>query len=296
MKDIRVFEPIWLDWVIDEKIGNGTYGTVWKAHKQDPFSGTIQYAAIKHISIPGENDDNTFRTEKEKREYYFNILEQLISRIDMIKGKPNMVSCEEYKAVPKEMGCGYDLFLRMELLKSIPEYKKSMNFSRDEMIRLGIDISTALETLENLHFIHGTIKPSHIYIDEYGHFRLGDFGISDLLLEGMQIHVGYMPYMAPEKYLRATNLCAINDQTSDIYSLGIILYRYMNNGFLPFMSENEFDPETAHIKRLLGKVPMMPPCNADEDLSRVILKACAYKPKERYQNAGDLKADLIDLL
>ena len=51
MKDIHEFEPIWENWVIIEQIGQGSYGTVWKACRKDEFSHITQYAAVKHISI-----------------------------------------------------------------------------------------------------------------------------------------------------------------------------------------------------------------------------------------------------
>ena len=302
MKDIHAFEPIWENWVIDEEIGHGSYGTVWKAHREDQFSHVKQYAAVKHISIPkqdgqGENDI-PFPSEEAKSQYYRNMLNQLIVEIDAmisLRGKPNIVSYEEHKVVPKEYNSGYDLFLRMELLTSISAYCPFTEYikhplSRNEVIQLGIDIATALETLENRKLVHRDIKPDNIFIDEEGHFKLGDFGTARVLevTGNASTKTGTPNYMAPEVYTKLVRY----DQTVDIYSLGIMLYRYMNDGYLPFMSATALEADVALARRIHGE-PIEPPCNADEELSRIILKACAYKAEDRYQNAQELKRDLI---
>ena len=176
MKDIRAFEPIWENWVIDEKLGEGSFGTVWKAHREDQFSHVRQEAAVKHISIPKEpnDDDISFSSEDIRGKYYRSQLDQLIIEIDAmvsLKGKPNIVSYEEHKVVPKENNSGYDLFLRMELLTSLPKYIKDelkRSLSRAEVIKLGIDIATALEVLEDRSFVHRDIKPFNIFRDKEG--------------------------------------------------------------------------------------------------------------------------------
>ena len=80
----------------------------------------------------------------------------------------------------------------------------------------------------------------------------------------------------------------------DIYSLGITLYRLMNNNRLPLMPENDFSAaarESAMTRRLGGeKLP--PPCRGSESVNRVILKACAFDPNQRYATASRMKKDL----
>ena len=302
MKDIHAFEPIWENWVIDDEIGHGSYGTVWKAHREDQFCSVEQYAAVKHISIPKQEgqgeDDIPFPTEEAKSRYYRNMLNQLIGEINAmisLRGKPNIVSYEEHKVVPKDNNSGYDLFLRMELLTSISKYCPFEEYykhplKRSEVIQLGIDIATALEILENRNFVHRDVKPGNVFIDDEGHFKLGDFGTARVLevTGNASTKAGTPNYMAPEVYTRVSRY----DQTVDIYSLGIMLYRYMNNGYLPFMSETELEADIALTRRIQGE-PLPPPCSADADLSKVILKACAYKPEDRYQNAAELINDLI---
>ena len=302
MKDIHAFEPIWENWVIDEEIGHGSFGTVWKAHREDPFSHVRQVAAVKHISIPRQEghseDDLLFSSENARNQYYRSMLNQLIGEIDAmvsLRGKPNIVIYEEHKVVPKEDDEGYDLFLRMELLKSLPRYLREIDrpFRQNEVIRLGMDIAAALETLESHHFVHRDIKPDNVFIDQEGHFKLGDFGTARVLAStgNASTKTGTPNYMAPEVYVNSAQY----DQTVDIYSLGIMLYRYLNNGYLPFMSESEMSPEAALVRRIRGE-KMPAPCNADRELSEIVLKACAFHPEDRYQDAAELKKDLAGAL
>ncbi len=306
MKDIHAFEPIWEDWVIDEEIGHGCLGTVWRAHHEDRLRHIRRYAAVRHISTQEydrlHDDDMFFPSDEARAEYYRNMLNCLVTEIDAmvsLRGKPNIVFCEEYKVVPGEQNSGYDLFLRMELLKNVPGYlcENRKRFpDPDETLRLGIDTATALETLESRNFIHRDIKPDNIFIDEEGHFKLDVFSSTRMLEAVIDASVlagltGVKLYMAPEGYTGSGHY----DQTADIYSLGIVLYRYLNNGFLPFMPDPTAFAGDAIARRIRGeKLPA--PCSADEELSAIILKACAFRPEDRYRNAKDLKGDLLKYL
>ena len=101
--------------------------------------------------------------------------------------------------------------------------------------------------------------------------------------------------MAPEVYKGEAYGASV-----DIYSLGIVLYRFMNNNRAPFLPPyptpiKYADRESAMARRIKGET-LPAPANADEALSRVILKACAYKPEDRYRSAADMRRDLEALL
>ena len=81
----------------------------------------------------------------------------------------------------------------------------------------------------------------------------------------------------------------------DIYSLGIVLYRYLNNNRTPFLKLDTVptykEKEKSIIRRINGEeLPV--PANADEYLAKIILKACAYKPEDRYSSPTEMREDL----
>ena len=106
---------------------------------------------------------------------------------------------------------------------------------------------------------------------------------------------GTYSYMAPEMYKGEKY-----DSRVDIYSLGIVLYRLMNHNRLPFMSlEKQFityrDKENALNKRVAGE-QMSAPVDAGTQFARIIMKACAYDPAQRYQTPEELYSALDDLV
>ena len=100
--------------------------------------------------------------------------------------------------------------------------------------------------------------------------------------------------MAPEIYKGSPY-----DSTVDIYSLGIVMYRYLNKNRAPFLPAypnpvKYSDKEKANLLRI-GGAEMKPPCNAVGKLAEVILKACAYLPENRYKKASDMRRDLENI-
>ena len=296
MEDIHAFGQIWENWEIDEKLGEGAYGTVWKAHHRE--LGVIHYSAVKHISIPKSADEyailreeGIITSEDSAKVYYETVLKNLLDEINLmytLRGNTHIVSYEDHRIIPKPDGIGYDLFLRMELLQSVSSLIKAGNINAGDVIRLGKDISEAISLLNRNNIIHRDIKPQNLFVNAGGNFKLGDYGTARVLerTATAMSQKGTYSYMPPEIYKGETA-----DQTVDIYSLGIVMYRMMNGNRQPFLPAdgpvNSADAEEAIMKRISG-VPLPPPAFADPDLARVILKACAYRREDRYQTGEAL--------
>lgn len=101
-----------------------------------------------------------------------------------------------------------------------------------DVIRLGIDMCRALEVCAKENIIHRDIKPSNIFVSEHGDYKLGDFGVARHLEASCRelSKKGTYDYMAPEVYRDS-----VYDARADIFSLGIVLYKLMNNGRIPFL-------------------------------------------------------------
>ena len=176
------------------------------------------------------------------------------------------------------------------------DYCAEKQLTEKEVIKLGMDLSKALEYCRKLKIIHRDIKPENIFVSRFGDFKLGDFGIARELERTMSgfSKKGTYSYMAPEMYKGEKY-----DSRVDIYSLGIVLYRLMNHNRLPFMSlEKQFityrDKENALNKRVAGE-QMSAPVDAGTQFARIIMKACAYDPAQRYQTPEELYSVLDDL-
>lgn len=295
-----VLKQIWPDWEIEEKpLGKGSFGVVYKAVHSD--FGVNSYAAIKVISIPSDQSEiDSLRSEgldiEASKTLLRSIVDDFVNEIRMmetLKGVPNIVSVEDYKVVEKTDEIGWDIYIRMELLKSFNIYICDKKLTEKEVIKLGIDICTALEICEQRNIIHRDIKPENIFVNDYGYFKLGDFGIARKLenMTGSLSQKGTFNYMAPEvatenKY----------DSRVDTYSLGIVLYRLLNGNRLPFvdtekqlLSPNE--RKNAVDRRLRGEA-LPAPCDASPAMADIILRACAFNPDARFVSAVEMKQAL----
>ena len=292
------------DWVIDRALGSGAFSTVYRIVRKDRPSID---AALKVISIPeSERETASLLAEgmdlSQSQSYYDAIAREYTSEIDLmedLKGTPNIVSIEDYKVVRKENGIGNDIFIRMELLKPLDSVLRQRMLTEAEVIRLGIDICSALDLCEEKHIIHRDIKPANIFINDktarHVFYKLGDFGVArnfESLTQGLS-KKGTPNYMAPEVVNGAPY-----DHRADLYSLGITLYRLLNGNRLPLIPAQDITPavrESAIARRLSGeKLP--PPENAGRALSRVVLKACEFRPEDRYGSAKEMKRALEALL
>lgn len=290
---------LWPEWKVLDEIGSGAYGKVYKITRKD-IGGTY-FAALKVISIPfDENDIEELRdanmNDVQITEYYSRFADD-ISRefavMERLKGNTNIVSYEDHKIVPHKDGIGWDVLIRMELLTPLRKYLEHSVCDEIVAIKLGIDMCNALSVCERENIIHRDIKPGNIFVSNFGDFKLGDFSIAKNRITEKSEHIpqGTYMYMSPEVYSRNHY-----DQTIDLYSLGLILYRMLNAGRPPFVPVNlvrvDHDVlEKANQRRLNGE-SFPKPANASVIMSAIILKACAFKATDRYQSPQEMKKAL----
>ncbi len=298
--DIKDFEPLFGDWTIDSFIGAGSFGKVYRI-KREEF-GAVYFSALKWISIP--QDDTELKQlrydgmdNESISEYYTNVVKDLTNELQLmsrLRGRSSIVSYEDHRIISKPDRMGYDILIRMELLTSLNDYMLSHALSRAELIRLGINICEALELCQRYNIIHRDIKPDNVFVTEIGDFKLGDFGIARQLEETMSglSKKGTYNYMAPEVYKGERYSSNV-----DIYSLGIMIYRLLNDGRLPFLPMTPAvirpsDRDQSLFRRMSGEA-MPPPRNAEGRLGEIILKACAYDPKDRYSSPKQMRDELL---
>jgi len=159
---------------------------------------------------------------------------------------------------------------------------------------IGIAIDYTRQILSALRFahrngiIHRDIKPHNVIVDGDGRVKVMDFGIAragaSQMTEAGSI-IGTAQYLSPEQARGAPV-----DQSSDLYSTGIVLYELLT-GSVPFTGESPVEIAMKH----LSQPPLSPSAARPEvprDLDYVVLRALAKDPAERYRSAEEMDADL----
>lgn len=299
----KKYEPIFGAWYIADKIGEGSFGQVYIIERRE--LGVTYRAALKAITIPQNPSEKESMamdgmSKKDITRYYRGIVQDIANEFTLmakLKGTSNIVSYEDHTLIEHEDGIGWDILIRMELLTPLYTHISNTKLTMRDIINFGVDMCNALELCEKNNIIHRDIKPENIFISSNGDYKLGDFGVARTMEEsvsGLSKKGTYM-YMAPEVY-RGEKY----GRTVDIYSLGIVMYKLLNNNRVPFMPPypnpiTYTDKKSALEKRITGeKIPA--PQNGSKELNAIVLKACEYNPNDRYQTAGEMKTALQPLL
>lgn len=289
----------WNEWILVEKIGEGAYGCVYRASRQ--VGSDVFYSAIKVINIPNEESEKNEMMRalsgvESVKAYYKDIVDGYIREIhamEKLKGITNIVSIQDYEVVSDPENIRWIIYIRMELLSPFTQYQVTHKMDEEEVVRLGIDICNALEYCEKINVIHRDIKPDNIFVSELDNFKLGDFGIARMMDRSVSVFSskGTFSFMAPEVFKGEPY-----DHRADIYSLGLVLYRLLNNNREPFLPVDRQmiyyrDREEGLHKRLSGE-SIEAPVNASPMMSEVILKALAFKKDDRFSSAVEMKRAL----
>ena len=295
---IEKLKSIWPQWRVLGEIGRGSYGTVYKAVREE--HGVMSYSAIKVISIPQQAGEVKSLhadglDDKAARNYFEEIVMNTVGEIKVLesmKGASNIVTIEDYVVLADREKIGWDIFIRMELLTSFLDYIADKKPDEAMVIKLGVDICSALEICAKRNIIHRDVKPENIFVSQFGDFKIGDFGIAkELERGGGSLSVsGTHNYMAPEVQSMRYNA------TVDIYSLGLVLYKLLNNNRLPFIDPNTqlINPQDyrAALDRRFSGEAIPNPVGASPELAVVIRNACEFDPDRRFQSATAFKTAL----
>ena len=290
----------WPNWRTVGRLGSGSFGTVYEIERNN--NGIIEKAALKVITIPrDESEVNDLRMKQMSEDYitsyysdYKNHVLREYENMSKLHGCRNVVQCNDFKAIPHDDGIGWDILIKMELLTPL-QNRLEGPFDEDDVIELGKDICKALVACSKEGITHRDIKPQNIFLSENGDYKLGDFGVARTLsgtTRSASRGVGTHDYMAPE-----VKNSEHYSNKADICSLGIVLYMLLNERRLPFeplppkLPRADYD-YAAH--RFRGE-ELPAPKNGRRSLKKIVLKACAFDPKDRYQSAEEMLHDLTDV-
>ena len=285
-------------WEVVRKLGEGSFGGVYEIRRTLP-DGTIERAALKKLTVPKDQTEITelYAQSYDSESITAHFKEQMqdlvreYSFMQKLGENPNVVHCQDLRTVQHDDGIGWDIYIRMELLKPLKIWLTD-RYDERQVIRLGLNMCGALHGCHQRNIIHRDIKPENILVNEEGRFKLGDFGIAKVSEKtATGTLTGTYSYMAPEIANRQHY-----GASADIYSLGLVMYWMMNERTLPFLPLGKKIPsgvqrQEAQDRRFSGEeIPA--PINGSLELTRIVLKACAFDPKERYHTVQELAEDL----
>ena len=290
-------------WNITRLLGEGSYGKVFEIERSE-FGQTYR-AALKVITVPQSSAEvrsviSEGMSVSQAEAYFHGIVEELMHEFSImfkLKGTANVVSCEDLRVLEHPDGIGWDILIRMELLHPLLPYVYQHPMARRDIIRLGIDICKALELCQRYNIIHRDIKPENIFISDNGDYKLGDFGIARTIertSSGLS-KKGTYSYMAPEVYAGKEYGFSV-----DTYSLGLVLYRMLNKNRGPFLPQPPeaitFSSREQALARRMSGEALPRPFYGEGRLGEIVLKACAFDPKERYSSPQQLRQELEAIL
>ena len=290
-------------WNITRLLGEGSYGKVFEIERSE-FGQTYR-AALKVITVPQSSAEvrsviSEGMSVSQAEAYFHGIVEELMHEFSImfkLKGTANIVSCEDLRVLEHPDGIGWDILIRMELLHPLLPYVYQHPMARRDIIKLGIDICKALELCQRYNIIHRDIKPENIFISDNGDYKLGDFGIARTIertTSGLS-KKGTYSYMAPEVYIGKKYGFSV-----DTYSLGLVLYRMLNKNRGPFLPQPPeaitYDNREQALARRMSGEPLPRPFYGEGRLGEIVLKACAFDPKDRYSSPQQLRQELEAIL
>lgn len=274
LQDIKIGDKIGDEFIVlDIFGGNGTnsnhaktgFGVVYIVHDKDNRILALKTFQDRHI-----NDNSKYENFK------FESLECV-----KLKLHPNIVFCSSVEVIKQRP------FLVMEPILPNNEGRQSLNdyfnlnLSLEQILDWSIQFCYGMEFIneEGIEY-HGDIKPENILVNFLNQIKISDFGLlglTDISLDDS--FKGTYQYMAPETFKGTNNI------KTDIYAFGIVLFQLVNNGNVPFYTENikYEDWEELHKN---SKIPK------SKSIDYIIQKCLEKDSKNRYSSFKELRLEL----
>jgi tetratricopeptide (TPR) repeat protein len=250
-----------------ERLGRGGMADVYRAYQP----GMDRYVAIKvmHAHLA---EDPGFVTRFKREAQAVGTLRH-----------PNIVQVIDFDSTDNEY------YMVMEFIES--DSLKAMLTRRGalpviEALAMMTKITDAVAYAHSMGMIHRDLKPANILLTKVGEPILTDFGIAKILsatnLTTTGMAIGTPTYMSPEAG-RGEKV----DERSDLYSLGVMFYE-MVTGTLPYDADTPWAVILKHINEPLPLPSTVMP-DLPSDIERILLKAMAKNPAERFQSAAEMR-------
>ena len=290
-EDLEFLRQSLANYEVLERVRFGGQGVVYRARQV----GTKRLVAIKVLL------DGPLASERQR--YLFEREVELISRMR----HPNIVTVHDAGVIRGRH------YFAMDFVEGVPidDYVLLHDLTPREIVRLFTKVCRAVSYAHQNGVIHRDLSPANILVDESGEPRVFDFGLAkdawasgDSLTHSLSGQVfGTLQYLSPEQ---AGGLDGKVDVRSDIYTLGVVLYELLTDGF-PYPVKGEpqqvlnnimtadAEPLRKVVKRS-GQDRMRELESINRDLEVILAKTLAKRKDERYQSAAEFADDLTRCL
>ena len=267
-------EPLFGTWyVVDEimKIPE-MHTTVHSIARQEPFAPESFEEGVLIQASFGDGANP---------EWLYNEAQEAIAKLG---DAPNFVPILEHCVVDCVRCGGKEMLIRTEPFGSVASASKGgYVMPESEVIFLGRQICSALELCAGQGISHIGINPECIYVSDAGCYKLENIAVI-ALREKARAGECANDFSAPEAAGTQQR-----GERADVYSLGLTMYYLLNRNRLPF--EDRDCDDASNVQRKDGE--RFPDLRwVDGELSRIVLKACAHKPEDRYANAAEMRNSL----
>lgn len=287
----------WPEWEITEQIMTDVAEVVYKAVKTDDgksFS-TIKVLTVSPETVCDEDSDGSISPDSVETICHnaVNCIMNEIRLRDVLRNADTIVNTDDFKIIEKTDECKWEIYIRMDYVVPFDLYICDKMLSEQEVIKLGCDICSALEVCEERKIIHSNINPGNITVDRNGTFLLDGFKAEKMFSGALEVgRRASFTFAAPEILG-----CIKYTSKVDTYSLGLLMYTLMNRNRIPFLSPTKQlltlgEKRNAVRRRMEGEL-IPPPLDASEKLAEIILRACEFKPEDRFESATEMKSALI---
>ncbi|MFE4195318.1 protein kinase [Paenarthrobacter sp. NPDC056912] len=159
---------------------------------------------------------------------------------------------------------------------------RRQRFSVDEVLAVGIQVASAVETAHRAGIVHRDIKPANILVTDYNRPALTDFGISGTIGADTEDDAGMsIPWSPPEQFRGG----AVDGVPVDIWALGATLYTLLA-GRSPFVLPGQDNSQRELIARITNSaLPRLGRADVPESLELVLATSMAKSPESRYSSA-----------
>jgi eukaryotic-like serine/threonine-protein kinase len=261
------------DFRIVEQIGAGGMATVFKAYQH----GLERLVAVK--VLPDYHARDPIFKARFLREA------QAVARLD---DHPNIV---KIYAFGEEENITYIVMQYVDGGTLKDKLKQTGALSVGDALKFSIQAAEGLGAAHQERIIHRDVKPANMLLRKDGRLLLSDFGIVKMLegttnLTRAGTGIGTPQYMSPEQ---GTGQAV--DASSDIYSLGIVLFHCLT-GRVPFNAENPLTITMKHLKEPLP-IALLRHANVPPQIEQIIVKMTAKLPTDRYQTTTEVIGELV---